>query len=86
MIIDCFPFFNEFDILKIRFEELYDVVDYFVIVEADHTHTGKPKPWNFEENKFRYSQYASKIISIYDWGKIKEFFHNQPERSKREEI
>ena len=64
MIIDCFPFFNEFDILQIRFEELYDVVDYFVIVEADHTHTGKPKPWNFEENKFRYSQYASKIIYI----------------------
>ena len=27
MIIDCFPFFNELDLLEIRLHELSDVVD-----------------------------------------------------------
>ena len=31
MIYDCFPFFNELDVLEIRLNVLYDIVDYFVI-------------------------------------------------------
>lgn len=34
MIYDCFPFFNELDILEIRLNTLFDTVDYFVIIEA----------------------------------------------------
>lgn len=37
MLIDCFMFFNEYDIVEGRLEYLYDTVDYFVVVEADHT-------------------------------------------------
>lgn len=33
-IYDCFIFFNEIEILTIRLNELYDVVDYFIICEA----------------------------------------------------
>ncbi|DAB19112.1 TPA: glycosyl transferase GT17 family protein, partial [Candidatus Gastranaerophilales bacterium HUM_19] len=33
MIYDCFPFFNELDVLEIRLNVLYDIVDYFVITE-----------------------------------------------------
>ena len=61
MIYDCFPFFNEFDILEIRLEELYPVVDKFVICESTVTHTNKPKELNFLNNKSRYEKYLDKI-------------------------
>ena len=48
-IFDCIKFFNEYEILDLRFMTLYDHVDHFVIVEANKTHTGKPKGFNFEE-------------------------------------
>ncbi|MFM7795431.1 MAG: N-acetylglucosaminyltransferase, partial [Candidatus Nitrosotenuis sp.] len=64
-VIDCFPFFDEFMILDIRFRELYDVVDKFVIVEADETFTGIPKPLYLAEClKERYPQYLDKIEII----------------------
>jgi len=62
MIIDCFMFFNEFDILEGRLEYLYDTVDYFVIVENDLTHNGNPKPMNYAANLSRYRKYAKKIL------------------------
>ena len=34
-IYDCFNFYNEMDLLELRFNELYDVVDHFVLVEKD---------------------------------------------------
>jgi beta-1,4-mannosyl-glycoprotein beta-1,4-N-acetylglucosaminyltransferase len=62
MIIDCFPFFNELDILEIRLNELYDVVDYFVLVEASKTQSLIDKPFFFEENKKRYEKFLDKIV------------------------
>ena len=50
-VFDCFKFFNELELLELRLMELYDVVDYFVLVEANKTHTGKEKKYLFEENK-----------------------------------
>ena len=35
-IIDCFTFYNELQLLEYRLSILYDVVDYFIIVEANH--------------------------------------------------
>ena len=43
-VIDCFPFFNELDLLEIRLNELKDVVDVFVLTEAPFTFTGREKP------------------------------------------
>jgi beta-1,4-mannosyl-glycoprotein beta-1,4-N-acetylglucosaminyltransferase len=63
-VYDCFTFFNELDILEIRLNELYDVVDYFVIVENSLTFSGNPKPLYFEENKQRFSKFSNKIIHI----------------------
>lgn len=64
-VIDCFPFFDEFLILDIRFRELYDVVDKFFIVESRETFTGKEKPLYLSEcYKERYPQYADKIEII----------------------
>jgi hypothetical protein len=63
-IYDCFTFYNEFDLLEIRLEELYDVVDYFVIVEGNRTFQNSSKPYLFLENISRYEKYHDKIIHI----------------------
>jgi beta-1,4-mannosyl-glycoprotein beta-1,4-N-acetylglucosaminyltransferase len=63
-IYDCFTFFNELDILKIRLEELYPVVDYFIIVEANKTHSGKDKGLILEKNIWRYKKYWDKVLYI----------------------
>lgn len=61
-VYDCFPFFNEFELLEIRLDELYDIVDKFIIVEARQTHSGKPKPPYLTENMERFKQYKDKMI------------------------
>lgn len=63
-IVDCFTFFNELDLLKYRLHILNDVVDFFVIVEATHTHAGKEKTLIFEENKHLFEKYKDKIIHV----------------------
>jgi len=63
-IYDCFMFNDELDILEIRFDELYETVDKFVLVEATKTHSGKNKPLYFQENKNKYKKYMDKIIHI----------------------
>lgn len=67
-IIDCFTFYNEIDMLKLRLEILYPVVDYFVLVEATRTFRGNIKPLYYEENKHIFEQYADKIIHVVDDG------------------
>ena len=50
-IYDCFTFYNELDLLELRLNELNDVVDKFVIVESEMTHSGNKKKLYYEENK-----------------------------------
>ena len=64
MTYDCFPFFNELDLLEIRMNELDGVVDRFVIAEAELTHNGDRKPLHFAENRQRFEKFARKIIHI----------------------
>ena len=63
-VYDTFLFNNEFDLLEIRFNILNDYVDYFVLVEANETFSGKSKPLYYEINKDRFSQWSDKIIHI----------------------
>lgn len=62
-IFDTFLFFNELDLLEIRFETLYEYVDYFIVCECTKTFSGKEKPLYFNENKDRFEKYRNKIIS-----------------------
>ena len=64
MIYDCFTFFNEFDLLEIRLNELDSVVDKFVLVEATKTFSGKDKPLYFNENKNKFNKFLNKIIHV----------------------
>ncbi len=63
-VYDCFPFFNELDILEIRLNELDKVVDYFVICEAALTFTGEPKEKLFRKNVERFEKFSHKIIYL----------------------
>lgn len=63
-VYDCFLFFNEYEVLEIRLNELYDVVDHFVLVEAAETFRGQPKPFYYEQEKERFARFADKIIHI----------------------
>ena len=66
MLIDSFLFFNETELVELRIKYLNKIVDHFVIVEADITHQGKKKAWNFPKilesslkafsNKIQYHQ------------------------------
>ncbi|MCM1182512.1 MAG: glycosyl transferase GT17 family protein [Roseburia sp.] len=64
MVYDCFQFFNELDILKIRLNVLNPVVDRFVISEATETFSGIKKPLYYEENKEMFAEFADKIIHV----------------------
>ena len=63
-IFDCFIFYNEIELLRIRFDELYDLVDHFVVCEANVTFQGKAKPLVFEQYKAEFKRFADKIIHI----------------------
>ena len=66
MLIDSFLFFNETELVELRIKYLEKIVDCFVVVEANITHQGKKKEWNFSKllngslkefsNKIRYHQ------------------------------
>ena len=65
-VYDCFTFFNEFELLELRLESLWDLVDYFVIVEANKTHANEPKPFNFFERQKEFKKYFKKIRYVMD--------------------
>lgn len=68
VIVDAFPFHDELDILEMRLTELYDAVDYFVVVEADVTHQDRLKPSYFRDNAARFEPWADKIVSVWATG------------------
>lgn len=49
MIKDCFPYFNERELLELRINLLKDHIDEFVICEANRTHSGVPKEYTLEK-------------------------------------
>lgn len=73
-IIDCFLFYNEIQMLTYRLNLLNEVVDYFIIVEATHSFSGKEKPLFFKENKHLFEKFQDKIIHII----VEDFPHKYP--------
>lgn len=64
MIYDCIVFFNEVELLKIRLNELNNIVDKVVLVESTVTFTNKPKPLYYLQNKQVFKKFQQKIIHI----------------------
>lgn len=63
-IYDCFTFNNEFELLELRLRELYDHVDYFVLVEATATFQNNDKPLHFWENIDQFKPWLDKIVHV----------------------
>ncbi len=63
-IYDCFPFFNELDLLEIRLNYLDPYVDYFVLCESNVTFSGISKKYFYLENKSLFEKFEHKIIHV----------------------
>lgn len=61
-VYDVVIFSVELDLLEIRIRELFDTVDYFVIVESNITFSGDLKPFIFKENQDQFAFAKDKII------------------------
>jgi len=48
-IVDCFPFFNEKELLELRINLLQNFVDEFIIIDSNYTHSGQPKPYTCKQ-------------------------------------
>jgi len=75
MLVDSFLYFNEAELVELRIKYLEKVVDVFVVVEANITHQGKKKEWNFpkllENNLKKYSKKIQYHQLVIDKEKIK---------------
>lgn len=61
-VYDCCMFLNENDVYEIRLNEQWDFVDKFIVLEAGQTHTGLPKPYQFDRKRFE--PYSSKLVYL----------------------
>lgn len=64
IVVDTFMFSNELDMLECRLVELDECVDFFVLVEADVTHTNQSKPFHFAEHCDRFDRWADRIVNV----------------------
>jgi hypothetical protein len=69
-IYDCITFFQSNLLFELRFHELKNIVDHFVVCEATKTHMGQPKKINFD-----YKKTAKDLHKEFE-GKIKLFSVN----------
>jgi beta-1,4-mannosyl-glycoprotein beta-1,4-N-acetylglucosaminyltransferase len=60
--VDACLLHNEIDLLILRIEELWEQIDYFVVVEANETFSGQPKPLFFREYQSQFQPYSEKLI------------------------
>lgn len=74
IVVDCFTFYNELEMLNYRLSILDEIVDYFIIVEAAHTFVGCEKPLFFKDHEFLFRNFSHKIIHIV----VDDFPHKHP--------
>lgn len=61
-VFDAIIFSIELDLLEIRYRELLPVVTKFVLVESDHTFTGRSKDLYFAENRDRFKFVEDRLV------------------------
>lgn len=82
MIIDTFMFYNEIKMLNFRLEELYDKVDFFVIIESKKTHALNNKKLYYSDYKNNFQKYSSKIINkIIDFNDPNAYLNEKIQRN-----
>lgn len=63
-ILDSFFFYDEVDLLYFRLEELWDKVDFFIIIESDKDFSGNSKVSQFQENQKKFEKFKDKILNL----------------------
>jgi hypothetical protein len=63
-VVDCFPYFNEKEILELRINLLSDYVDKFIIVDGNYTHSGTPKEYSAKKTIDELNLSSNKIEVI----------------------
>lgn len=53
VVVDTIMFGIDNDMLEVRILELYDVVDWFIIMESGYTHSGLKKPFLYRKEQFK---------------------------------
>jgi len=73
-VFDCFTYNGEADILATRLHELSEVVDYFVVVEANRTFSGEQKALRFDAADPRIAPFLPRIryVAVYDMPVVNE--------------
>jgi len=61
-IFDCFTYYNESNLLEMRFNELDSLVSNFIIIEASETFSGKDKPFYFDDVEKLFDKWSHKIV------------------------
>jgi beta-1,4-mannosyl-glycoprotein beta-1,4-N-acetylglucosaminyltransferase len=64
-IFDCLMPYREIDLLEVRLNELYDHVDFFVIMESCRTFTGKENKPVFPDHAERFKKFSDKIRYVF---------------------
>ena len=64
MIVDCFTFAGEFELLELRLQTLSDAVDRFVLCEAPFTFRGDAKPLHFAAATERFAPWRDRITVL----------------------
>lgn len=77
-IIDCFLYNGEDDVLAVRLEELYEVVDEFILLEFSRSFSGLKKSKKFEEVQF--SKYKDKLKAFFIDEDVSDSFSDAWER------
>ena len=79
-IYDCFMYYDEDELLDLRFNILDQYVDKFVITESKFTHSGKIKNKNFHSEKFKKFYKKIEYFYIEDEPKGSKKILNRPAR------
>ena len=72
-VFDCVSFMHEIALFEVRVGELWDAVDFFIVVEAETTFQGKPKAaqfWDLVHNSDFPATFLTKVL-YYNCGKLK---------------
>jgi hypothetical protein len=79
-IVDCFFFYDEIEMLKLRVKELSPYVDYFIIIEGKIDFRNNPKNININLKDDFFNDYRQKIHHLvydeFDKVSLKETYEN----------
>ncbi|XP_047334841.1 uncharacterized protein LOC124938443 [Impatiens glandulifera] len=71
-VFDAVLFNNEIDILKIRWKELYPYITQFILLEANATFTGLPKPYHFSIHRDKFEFIEPRLTYATIGGRFKK--------------